>query len=71
MGWANDVAGRGPGRQQIRLGGEAEAQEAELADPGTQVAAAFTHLGFPAYFRVELWWAKLFGVVLLLAPASA
>ncbi len=28
----------------------------------------FTHLGFPAYFRVELSWAKLFGVVLLLAP---
>jgi len=32
------------------------------------VAALFTHLGFPAYFRVELSWAKLFGVVLLLAP---
>ena len=28
----------------------------------------FTHLGFPAYFRVELSWAKLLGVVLLLAP---
>ncbi len=27
-----------------------------------QVAEAFTHLGFPAYFRVELSWAKLFGV---------
>ena len=35
------------------------------------VAAAFTHLGFPAYFRVELSWAKLFGVVLLLAPVPA
>src|SRR5215471_12732848 len=34
-----------------------------------QVAAAFTHLGFPAYFRVELAWAKLLGIVLLLAPA--
>jgi DoxX-like family len=34
-----------------------------------QVAEAFTHLGFPAYFRVELSWAKLLGVVLLLAPA--
>jgi hypothetical protein len=34
-----------------------------------QVAEMFTHLGFPAYFRVELSWAKLFGVVLLLAPA--
>ena len=33
-----------------------------------QVAEAFTHLGFPGYFRVELSWAKLIGVVLLLAP---
>ena len=33
-----------------------------------QVAEAFTHLGFPDYFRVELSWAKLIGVVLLLAP---
>jgi hypothetical protein len=36
-----------------------------------QVAAAFTHLGFPAYFRVELSWAKFLGVVLLLAPVPA
>jgi len=36
-----------------------------------QVAAMFTHLGFPAYFRVELSWAKLLGVVLLLAPVPA
>jgi hypothetical protein len=36
-----------------------------------QVAQAFTHLGFPAYFRVELSWAKLLGVVLLLAPVPA
>ena len=36
-----------------------------------QVAAAFTHLGFPDYFRVELAWAKLLGVVLLLAPVPA
>src|SRR5436309_13985968 len=36
-----------------------------------QVAAAFTHLGFPACFRVELSWAKRFGVVLLLAPVPA
>ena len=36
-----------------------------------QVAEAFTHLGFPAYFRVELSWAKLLGVVLLLAPVPA
>jgi hypothetical protein len=33
-----------------------------------QVAEAFTHLGFPDYFRVELSLAKLLGVVLLLAP---
>src|SRR5947199_6358102 len=36
-----------------------------------QVAGAFTHLGFPAYFRVELSLAKLLGVVLLLAPVTA
>jgi hypothetical protein len=33
-----------------------------------QVADAFTHLGFPGYFRVELAWAKLIGIALLLAP---
>ena len=42
---------------------------AQLSLP--QVAEAFTRLGFPAYFRVELAWAKLLGVVLLLAPVSA
>jgi hypothetical protein len=36
-----------------------------------QVAAAFTHLGFPGYFRVELSWAKFLGIVLLLAPVPA
>ena len=36
-----------------------------------QVAAAFAHLGFPAYFRVENSWAKVVGVVLLLAPVPA
>jgi hypothetical protein len=36
-----------------------------------QVADAFTHLGFPAYFRVELSLAKLLGVALLLAPVPA
>ena len=36
-----------------------------------QVAEMFTHLGFPAYFRVELSWAKLIGVLLLLAPVGA
>jgi surface polysaccharide O-acyltransferase-like enzyme len=33
-----------------------------------QVAEAFRHYGFPDYFRVELSWAKLLGVVLLLLP---
>jgi DoxX-like family len=42
---------------------------AELRLP--EVAQAFTHLGFPDYFRVELSWAKLIGVALLLAPVSA
>jgi hypothetical protein len=36
-----------------------------------QVAAAFTHLGFPTYFRVELSWAKFLGVLLLLARVPA
>lgn len=36
-----------------------------------QVAEAFTHLGFPGYFRVELSLAKLLGVALLLAPVPA
>jgi hypothetical protein len=35
------------------------------------VAAAFAHLGFPAYFRVELSWAKFLGIALLLAPVPA
>ena len=42
---------------------------AELRLP--QVAAAFTHLGFPDYFRIELSWAKFIGVALLLAPVPA
>ena len=33
-----------------------------------QVAEMFRHLGFPDYFRVELSWAKVLGVILLLAP---
>jgi hypothetical protein len=36
-----------------------------------QVEAAFMHLGFPDYFRVELAFAKLLGVGLLLAPVPA
>jgi len=39
---------------------------AQLSLP--QVAEAFAHLGFPGYFRVELSWAKLIGVALLLLP---
>ena len=42
---------------------------AQLSLP--QVAEMFTHLGFPDYFRVELSWAKLLGVVVLLAPVPA
>jgi DoxX-like family len=33
-----------------------------------QVATAFVRLGFPAYFRIELSWAKLAGVIVLLVP---
>jgi len=40
---------------------------AQLSLP--QVAAMFTHLGFPDYFRIELSWAKFLGVAVLLAPA--
>ncbi len=36
-----------------------------------QVAEAFAHLGFPPYFRIELSWAKLAGVAVLLAPFPA
>lgn len=36
-----------------------------------QVAQAFVHLGFPAYFRVELSWAKFAGIAALLAPVPA
>lgn len=35
------------------------------------MAEAFIHLGFPAYFRVELAIAKLIGVAVLLAPVPA
>ena len=42
---------------------------AQLSLP--QVAEAFTRLGFPGYFRVELSWAKFLGVALLLAPVPA
>ena len=42
---------------------------AQLSLP--EVAVAFTELGFPGYFRVELALAKILGVVLLLAPVPA
>lgn len=33
-----------------------------------QVADMFRHLGIPDYLRIELSWAKIVGVMLLLAP---
>jgi len=33
-----------------------------------QVAGMFAHLGFPAYFRIELSWAKFAGLAALLFP---
>jgi hypothetical protein len=36
-----------------------------------QVAAAFAHLGFPDYFRVQLSLAKLIGLTVLVAPVPA
>src|SRR5689334_13186429 len=36
-----------------------------------EVAGAFTHLGFPGYFRVELSWAKFLGLAVLVAPVPA
>jgi hypothetical protein len=36
-----------------------------------QVAEAFTHLGFPGYFRIELSWFKLAGLLALLTPVPA
>jgi VIT1/CCC1 family predicted Fe2+/Mn2+ transporter len=35
-----------------------------------KMKAAFEHLGFPSYFRVELAFAKFIGVIVLLAPVS-
>lgn len=35
-----------------------------------QVAQVFTHLGFPDYFRIQLSWMKLAGVVVLLLPMA-
>ena len=38
-----------------------------FTDP--KMSAAFKHLGFPAFFRVELAIAKIIGVIVLLVPA--
>jgi hypothetical protein len=42
---------------------------AQLSLP--QASQAFAHLGFPDYFRVQLSWAKLLGIVMLLAPVPS
>jgi hypothetical protein len=36
-----------------------------------QVSEAFVRLGYPAYFRIELSWAKFLGIAALLAPVPA
>lgn len=36
-----------------------------------QVAEAFARMGFPSYFRIELAWAKLIGIAVLLTPVPA
>ena len=35
-----------------------------------QMVAAFQHLGFPSYFRVELGIAKILGVIAILVPGN-
>jgi hypothetical protein len=35
-----------------------------------QVARVFSHLGFPNYFRIELCWAKLAGLLVLILPMA-
>ena len=39
-----------------------------LANPLGPMKGAFTHLGFPSYFRIELTTAKALGVLTLLIP---
>lgn len=39
-----------------------------LAEPLGPMKGAFTHLGYPGYFRVELTVAKVLGVLALLVP---
>jgi uncharacterized membrane protein YphA (DoxX/SURF4 family) len=40
-----------------------------LSDP--KIAQAFVHIGFPAYFRIELAIAKAIGALVLLLPVAA
>jgi len=35
-----------------------------------QVAQVFSHLGFPDYFRIELCWVKLAGLLVLILPMA-
>ena len=39
-----------------------------LANPLGPMKGAFTHLGYPSYFRIELTMAKVLGVLALLVP---
>src|SRR5205823_10595716 len=39
-----------------------------LANPVGPMKGAFTHLGFPSYFRIELTTAKALGVLAILIP---
>ena len=39
-----------------------------LAEPLGPMKGAFTHLGYPSYFRIELTVAKVLGVLALLVP---
>src|SRR5882724_4080292 len=39
-----------------------------LANPLGPMKGAFTHLGYPSYFRIELTTAKVLGVLALLIP---
>jgi len=44
------------------------AMKFNLANPLGPMKGAFTHLGFPSYFRIELTTAKALGVLALLIP---
>jgi hypothetical protein len=51
--------------------GSREADHGKQAPVRKAAHEADVAIGFPAYFQVELAWAKLLGVVLLLAPVPA